>query len=370
MINNPSKNTEMGIDLTCPRCLFTSDIAEVPRGGGQCNYCDLHDQLEASARPEDLDRQLAKVRGTSGQYNCIIGISGGLDSSTLLWLAVRKWSLRPLVVHFDNGWNGEAATANMRNLCNTLDVPVIVYHPAKREYDELNRAFLYAGLPDADIPNDIAMTKFMYQTAAQHGIKWILNGHDFRQVGSTPAKWTYMDAKYIQSVFYAFRHKKLIHYPLFTFLDQVKYGLKGIKQIRPFHYIVDRWGYEQSMKNEIEWQDYGAKHGENIYTEYVGAQLLPEKFGIDKRRVYVAADLRSGKLNKREAQNILAHPPGFNMSKLGTLEKQIKHDSSRPIGKREDYDRYDFRAWYMKAIVWLLAKFKVVPHTFYKKYCC
>ncbi len=360
----------MGIDLTCPRCLFTSDIAEVPRGGGQCNYCDLHDQLEASARPEDLDRQLAKVRGTSGQYNCIIGISGGLDSSTLLWLAVRKWSLRPLVVHFDNGWNGEAAKANMTNLCNALDVPVIVYHPAKREYDELNRAFLYAGLPDADIPNDIAMTKFMYQTAAQHGIKWILNGHDFRQEGSTPAKWTYMDAKYIQSVYRDYMHDKLKHYPLFTFWDQVKYGLMGIKQIRPFHYITDRDRYEFAMKSEIGWQDYGAKHGENIYTEYVGAQLLPAKFGIDKRRVYIAARLRSGTIDHAFARALLAEKPQFDMDKLGNERHVVEGYEHSEIGKREDYDRYDFRAWYMKAIIYLLAKLQVVPKTFYIKYCC
>lgn len=360
------------IPRECPRCLFTSDVVHVPHNGGQCEYCDLHDKLEADSHPSKLQKAIATVRNTRGKYNCLIGISGGLDSSTLLWLAKMKWGLNPLVIHFDNGWNGEAAKANMANLCKVLDVPVIVYHPAKQEYDNLNHGFLGAGVPDADIPNDIAMTKLMYQTAQHYGIKWILNGHDFRQEGSTPAKWTYMDAKYIQDVAKRWNNlSPLRHYPLFTFMDQVKYGLLGIKQVRPFHYITDRTMYENDMKSAIGWQDYGAKHGENIWTEYIGAKLLPEKFGIDKRIVYYSAQVRSGTMSKADARKLLHHAPKFDMSKLGNKHyvEFIENATRGRVQDRKNYDHYDFRSWPMKPIIWLLAKFKVVPQTFYIKYC-
>src|SRR5688572_15817069 len=151
--------------MECKRCLFTSDFAEI--GEKQCNYCDLHDKLEASVKPGYLSVMIDKIKkaGKGRQYDCLIGISGGLDSSTMLYMAVKKWGLRPLVIHFDNWWNAPQAVHNMNMLLKTLNVNSITYKVDKKEYDRLNNAFLAAGLPDADIPNDIAMTKLMYKTA-------------------------------------------------------------------------------------------------------------------------------------------------------------------------------------------------------------
>jgi hypothetical protein len=348
----------------CPRCLFTADIATI--GEKQCNYCDLHDTLEAQARPSDLHHVLAKIKKHKGQYNCLVGVSGGLDSSTLLYAAVKQWGLRPLVIHFDNGWNNEQATANMMNLIAKLNVNAIIYKLDKAEYDTLNEAFLWAGVPDADIPNDIAMTKLMYETARKHGIKYILNGHDFRTEGSTPAKWTYMDAKYIQSIYREYTGQELKNYPLLTFWDQIFYGLIGIKQVRPFHYGFERAPIEAAMKALIGWRDYGAKHCENIYTEFVGAYLLPVKFGIDKRIVYLSALVRSKRILKAEARAYLAKPGGFDFNKLGPAADRIMDKMKSRQQPRENFDRYNFRKW--KLVIWFLAKLKRVPHTFYVKY--
>jgi hypothetical protein len=351
----------------CPRCLFTSEFAEI--GDKQCNYCDLHDTLEAQSEPEELHYQLAQIRkaGEGKKYDCIMGISGGLDSSTLLAAAVTYWNLRPLVIHFDNHWNAPEATYNMQELIKRLNVDSITYTVNKVEFDMLNDAFLAAGVPDADIPNDIAMTKLMYQTADQYGIKYILNGHDFRTEGSTPASWTYMDARYIQSVYRSHTDKELKNYPLFTFWDQIKYGLKGIKNIRPFHYIKDRRRMEAEMKELIGWKDYGGKHCENVYTEFVGSHLLPLKFGIDKRIVYLSAQVRSGALTKKEAKKIYAKKSEFDLNKLGKNLGYIMALANSPKRPRTDFDRYDFKKY--RWVIWLLMKFKVVPYTFYKKYC-
>ena len=354
----------------CTRCLFTDEIAKIHQDG-VCEYCKLHDKLEAQANPDDLSGIMEKVGVQKGKYNCLIGISGGLDSSTLLYMAVKKWGLKPLVIHFDNHWNTEIAESNMNNLIQGLEIDSIVYRVNKKEYDELNDAFLYAGVPDADIPNDIAMTKLMYETAVKYGIKYILNGHDFREEGSTPAKWTYMDAKYIQSVYHNYSGKTLKNYPLFTFLDQIKYGFKGIKQIRPFHYIptVERRWWENELKINIGWADYGGKHCENIYTEFVGAALLPSKFGIDKRTVYLSARVRSGLISRQEAEGLLSIKPVFDYTKLGDdVFKRITSlvGETKANHTREGFEKYSFKKW--KLVIWMMAKLKVVPWTFYSKY--
>jgi hypothetical protein len=341
----------------CPRCLFDESIATI--GDTQCEYCDLHDQLEAQAKPSDLMPLLDKVRNNK-KYDCIMGISGGVDSSLLLYLAVKKWNLKPLVIHFDNHYNVPQATHNMSQLIKLLNVDAITYNVNKLEYDTLNDAFIQAGLPDADIPNDIAMTKLMYDTAYKYGIKYILNGHDFRTEGSTPKGWTYMDAKYICSVYKWHTNKELTNYPLFTFKDQLFYALIGIKNIRPFHYIKEREALENEMKAFISWQDYGGKHCENVYTEFVGGHLLPTKFGIDKRIVYLSAKVRSEKLTKNEAKKIFEVAHHWDKQKLNIEIPKRKM-------QRSEFERYDFKKY--RLLMWLLAKMKVVPYTFYIKYC-
>lgn len=345
---------------------MTSDV-EVIYADGTCEFCKRYDSMESQADPDKLSTELYKVRvaGKGKKYDCLIGISGGLDSSTMLWAAVKEWGLRPLVIHFDNHYNVPEAKHNMNALVQKLGVDCIVYYVNKAEYDALNLAFLHAGVPDADIPNDIAMTKLMYDTAHKYGIKYILNGHDFRTEGSTPAKWTYMDAKYIQSVYKEATGMQLTNYPLFTFWDQIKSGIRGIKQIRPFHYIEDRTSLEWDMKDAIGFQEYGWKHCENVYTEFVGSYLLPKFHGIDKRRVYYSALIRSGQMTKAQAKEKLKVPSEFG--KMGQLSPQTISAISRyRVGDRMKFDRYNFKRY--KALIWIMAKMKVVPWTFYIKY--
>lgn len=373
-VEHKSPIHEIAAGKECPRCLLTADIAKMDLYSDteQCEYCDLHDQLERNSHPEDLEPAILKIQqqGKYKKFDCLIGISGGLDSSTLLYLAVKRWGLRPLVIHFDNGYNDKAAESNMKNLIDKLNVNAIIYKVDKEEYDHLNLAFLEAGVPDADIPNDIAMTKLMYDTADKHGIKWILNGHDFRTEGSTPRDWTYMDARYIEDVYEKFMGKPLFSYPLFTFWDQIKYGLKGIKQIRPFHYnAVDRKQAEAEMKKLIGWGDYGPKHCENVYTEYVGAHLLPNKFNIDKRRVYLSAQIRDKQMGKSEAKLILQIPTRFDFSKFTDEDMRARIQVAEKSEKqpRTNFKRYNFRKW--SIVVYVLALLKVVPFTFWYKYC-
>lgn len=351
----------------CPRCLFTEDIATI--GETQCNYCDLQDQLRSKANPAHWRPMLEKIKkaGHGRQYDCLVGISGGEDSSVLLYLAVKIWNLRVLAIHFDNRTNRPEADHNILFLVNKLGVPFIRYYVDEKEYNDLTDAFLMAGVPDADIPNDIAMAKLMDSACKQYGIKYILNGHDFRREGSSPAAWSYMDALYVQSVYETQTGKKLNNYPLYTFTDQILAALVGIKQVRPFHYGDHNRAGILSLLKELGWQDYGGKHNENIYTAFVGNYLLPRKFKIDKRRTYLSAQMREGMISRTIAEKVLETPPQFNKIDLGHRRDRVMSLVSSPIGSRNDYDRYNFKKW--KPLIWLLAFFKIVPYTFYVKYC-
>ena len=352
----------------CPRCLFTSDIATI--GEHQCNYCDLQDKLRANARAEDWEPILKKIKeaGKGKQYDCLVGISGGEDSSIMLYMATKVWGLRPLVIHFNNRWNRSEADNNIKVITRELNVNFIEYFVDQGEYDKLTDSFLMAGVQDADIPNDIAMAKLMYTAARQYGIKYILNGHDFAREGSSPAAWSYMDAKYIKSVYKKWTGNNLKNYPLYTFWDQIVSGFIGIKQVRPFHYMpnLDRKSILQTLK-AIGWKDYGGKHNENIYTAFAGNYLLPRKFGIDKRITYLSAQIREGYITKEYAKEILQEPSGFNLEDLGERGEHILKLVDLRKGNRSFYDKYNFKRW--KFVIWVLAKLKIVPQTFYFKYC-
>lgn len=346
--------------MNCKRCLFNSNICDINET--QCEYCDIHDTLENSNI--DFTPILKKIQAGKNKYNCIMGISGGLDSSTLLYMAVCIWKLRPLVIHFDNHWNTPIAEENMKKLIQKLGVDAIRYNVNKEEFDNLNKAFLMAGVPDGDIPNDIAMTKLMYQTAELYNIKYILNGHCFRTEGSTPKKWTYMDSKYVSGIYKKFMKKELVNFPLFTFTDQLHYAKIGIEQVRPYHFKnVNRDKYDEEMKKYIGWRNYGWKHGENKYTDFIGSYLLPRKFGIDKRIVYLSALVRCGKITKEEAWNELNIEPDYDTSLVG--EEYLKLINSKVVD-RDEYDSYDFKK--AKWLIYYLYVTRAVPYTFYIKY--
>lgn len=357
----------------CPRCLFTSDIATI--GNTQCSYCDLQDTLRAQAREPFINVvNRIKKKGRGKQYDCLVGISGGEDSSILLYLTVKVWGLRPLVIHFDNHWNTPEANNNIDVLIKNLNVNFIRYYVDKKEYDEINDSLLWAGVPDADINNDVAMARLMDIACKHYGIKYILNGHSFREEGSSPAKWSRIDSKYLEHIYSAYKHEampgswyKLKNYPLYTIWHQITAGLLGIQQIRPFHYEkIDRvpimkelylWG----------WKSYGAKHAENIYTLFVGGWLLPKKFGIDKRRTYLSALIREGTITKFQAKEFLKEKFEFNLDLLGKdKERIVKLADSRPIRDRSIFGGYDFKKW--KFAFWLLAKLKIIPYTLYYKF--
>lgn len=362
-------NDQAYFTINCKECLFDSTVTTI-NAEGVCQMCELHYQQRESANSFDWVFKLNEIRekGEGKQYDCLIGISGGEDSSVLVYLAVKVWKLRPLVIHFNNRSNRPEADHNIKLLTKRLGVNFIEYYVDQFEYDMLTDAFLFAGTPDADIPNDVAMAKLMDTAAKQYGIKFILNGHSYREEGSSPKSWSLIDSTYLKSVYKAYTGKELKNYPLLSVWDQIYAGIIGIRQVRPFHYSDH---YRPSILIELKkwgWKDYGGKHNENIYTAFVGNYLLPLKFNIDKRRTYLSAQMREGKISRREAELILSNPAEFNVNDLGERRDHIL-DLMKKSGIR---DRKSFKSTNFKLyrpLFWVLMKLGVFPKSAFVKYC-
>lgn len=366
----------MGKAVVCNRCLMSTDIESVVIDeNGECNFCKIHDRLERESAKFDFEKFVYRLKKKKVKYHCLIGISGGIDSSFMLEYAVKKLGLNPLVIHFQNWWNVPEAEHNMRAMVKALNVDYIQYSVNRQEYDDICKAFLLASVSDADIVNDMAMSYYMMKTADQYGIKWIFNGHDFRREGTSPLSWSYMDAKYIQSVYKRITGKEIKSYPLLTFGKQLYYALKGIRQIRPLYYI----NYEPTAEKArlfrlYGWLNYGEKHGENIYTRFVGCYLLPLKFGINKQITYLSARMRTEGMSREDANQIMRNtnmhcPIDPILKRLDFTISEWRNMFNSPIRHYTDFETYrpKFKKW--RFAIYILTKLKVFPFTFYTKYC-
>jgi hypothetical protein len=295
--------------IECSRCILHDGIPGVRiEADGSCNYCSLHDQWELDHDPEHgvlwLERVFKEMRhNRKGEYDCIIGVSGGCDSSwTLVYLV--SHGLNPLAVHFDNNWNTKIANENIRKLCQGLGVDLYRIGIEPEEYNDLCRAFLLASTPDADIPNDIGITTSLYQACEIFDCDYLINAHSFRTEGTTPLGWTYMDGGYIEDVHKNFGQlHELRKYPNLTYDLFKKYIELGIQRIRPlWHIPFNKKDAIKFLEDRFHWRWYGAHHHENDYTIFVGSYLWPIKFGMDLRYVEYSALVRSGFMTRWDEQ--------------------------------------------------------------------
>lgn len=351
----------------CPRCLFTEDIAKI--GETQCEYCDLQDNQRNQAREPWADVVARiKKKGKGRKYDALVGISGGEDSSVLLYLAVKVWGLRVLVIHFNNRTNTPEATNNIKVLIDRLNVNFIEFYPAHDEYNDLTDSLLKAGVQDADLSNDVIMSKLTFKFAKDNDIKVTINGHSYKEEGSSPKAWSFLDTTYLKDIYKRYTGKDLYYYDVLTVWDQIHSALIGMERISPYHYADHGRAEVLEVLHGWGWKSYGSKHGENVYTKFIGNFLLPRKFGIDKRRTYLSALIREGRMSKEYAKDILAAPSEFDLNDLGERKEHImKLVDSSPIRPRSDYKQTNYKK--LRPLFWILTKLKITPYSMYAKYC-
>lgn len=369
----------------CAKCVLDSTVPEIVfDSNGNCNYCKLHYLLDLEyptdkRREQMLKSLISEIKKSrrGRKYDCIVGVSGGTDSSYTLYKSV-KLGLKPLAVHFDNGWNSDIAVTNIKNLCSKLNVDLVTYVVNWEEFKSLQLSFLKASVPDAEIPTDVAIHKVLLKKADEEGVKYVLNGHSFRTEGIAPVGWTYMDGKYIDSVHMKFSDTKIKSYPNFTLKDLIYYQyIKRIKVV-PFLNYFDYVKSEarKVLTKEVGWSYYGGHHHESIYTQFFQSYYLPKKFNIDKRKSELSAMIRSGHISRNRA---LKEVQGSNykysqevvdytIKKLGLTNKEFDKIMNTKIKSFHHYGTYLPLIKALKIPVRLAYKLNLIPKLLYFKY--
>lgn len=289
--------------------------------GGRCNYCvEFEAELEVynSSRPErqqNLKNLVCTIKnkGRGKQYDCVVGVSGGTDSSYALYLAVQQ-GLRPLAVHLDNGWNSELATANIARLVDSLDVDLHTHVIEWEENKELQKSFFSADVVDIELLTDNAIFALNYQQASQHGVGYILSGENLTTEGMRmPEGWYHYkyDARNIRAIQKEFGSVAISSHPLISTIQFVY--MEYVKRIRriPFlnYFEYDKSEATKVLEQGCGYRQYEYKHYESVFTRFYQAVILPTKFGVDKRRVHLSSLIMTGQMSRFDAESMLAEPP-------------------------------------------------------------
>jgi len=290
--------------------------------------------------------------GKGKDYDCVLGVSGGVDSTYVL-LKVKELGLRPLAVHLDNGWDPEPTVKNIQNALERLGVELYTHVLDWDEFRDLQLAFLKASTPDAEIPTDHAIGAILNAVAKRFKLDFIITGSNVRTESHLPRAWSrgHLDWKYIRSVHNQFGRVPLRNYPHISFWNYYRFATtKGWVNILNYLDYVRRDAV-QALQRELDWQDYGAKHQESIYTRFYQGVLLPRKFGIDKRKAHLSSLICSGQISKAEALAELARPPyaveqqeqdyQYVAKKLEISEDELEQIFALPPRRYQDYPSYD-----------------------------
>jgi len=311
------------MDTTDPDIIFNEK--------GECNHCTefLDKRIKHNYQGIESDLELKRLitemkkAGKGREYDCIIGLSGGIDSCYAAYIAKQN-GLRVLAVHMDNGWNSEEAVLNIKNVAKKLGIDYESYVLDWEEFKDLQLAFLKASVPEAETPTDMAIPASWHRIAAKYNVKYIISGGNFATEGILPRCWHYnaKDTKYFNFIQRSFGSKNLKKFPVFGYQQEMYYKLvKGIKIIYLLNYVpYSKKDAMEFLQQELDWRYYGGKHYESKYTGFIQSYYLLKKFGIDYRRATLATQICTGEVKREDALKELEIPP-YNEVK-SQLEKE------------------------------------------------
>lgn len=302
----------------CKRCVMdTSDSDIFFDSEGICNHCK--DFEKTISRPK-LDKKIAaqqlklliekvKSKGETKKYDCLVGISGGVDSCYTAYLC-KKWGLKPLLIHMDNGWNSEIAVKNIKKIVDKLKLDYVSYVLDWEEFREIQLAFLKSSIVDLEIPTDIAIAASLYKTANKYGIKYIISGGNYSGEGILPLSWGYhvlKDEKLYRNIVKSYSTQKIKKTPIVGLKGEIYYKfIKRIKYVYPLNFTnYDKDNAREFLKKEFEWKDYGGKHHESKITGFWQSYAMPTKYNMDYRRATYSSQIISGQISRSEALNKL-----------------------------------------------------------------
>ena len=377
--------------MRCTRCINDESIPGIVfNKDGECNHCRVHDLLCKTYPLDNRGRLILnnliraiKKKGKHQKYNCIIGISGGRDSTYTLFLAKKKWKLRPLAVHFNDGFGNPAAGENMKNALEILGIDSITISSDWRESKDLRLAFLKASTPDINQATDLGIASSLYAAAVRHNVKSVIIGQSFRTEGIAPLEWNFLDGKYLRSVHKLFGEIKLSKWkptePGFNLsLFQMFYYsiIKQIKVHMPL-YLEDYNRNEASkiISKELKWVDTGAHYFDDLY-QTLYTYILRKKFKIDRRVYNYSALIRSGQISRSSALEIVSKPSSIEdpeilrlcIKRLGINKEDLNIILNKKIKTFRDYNTSYNIIKFLKFPIWLLSRINIIPRVTFEKY--
>lgn len=315
----------------CTRCVMdTSDPDIEFDKDGICNHCKgwekmaMQSVINGDEGIDHLRKVFRKIKadGLDGEYDCLLGVSGGVDSSYLVYLAM-KYSLNPLLVSIDNGWDDKIATENVQKIVDVSGFDMIKVDLNLKEYHDLQRAYIKSGVVNIEAVFDHVIQAILFPMAADMGIKYVLIGTNVNTEEIMPAAWGYpvLDLKNLRSIHEVFGEVELKTYPTLNPWKGLFYYriLKGLKYIDPLNWIeYNRKRAKETITNMFGWKDYGHKHFESVFTRFYQAYILPYKYGVDKRKPHFSSLIMSGEMTREQALEELDEPY--------YSEEMFKHD--------------------------------------------
>ena len=303
----------------CTRCVMdTTDPDITFDGHGVCGHCHAYDRMVAALvrsgaeGQRQLDAAVATMKrdGAGRRYDCIIGVSGGVDS-TFVAYRVKQLGLRPLAVHLDNGWDSEIAATNISSALRALDIDLQTLVIDWEEFKDIQLAFLRAGVPDCEIPSDHAIVASIHHAAAEHGVRHTIFGYNTRTETHLPKAWSrgHLDWRYIKAIHRRYGSGRIRTFPHLSTMS----SLFDVFRASRFN-LLDYVDYVKAdamaiLERELGWRSYGGKHHENIYTRWYQGWFLPTRFGYDKRKTHLSSLICSGQITREHALGELMKPP-------------------------------------------------------------
>ena len=373
----------------CKRCIQDQSIPGIIFDSeGVCNFCHLHDEMEKEY-PNDnrgerkLNTLLKRLKKSSNKYHCVIGVSGGRDSTFLLWLLVKKWNLKPLAVHFNDGFDNPTAGENMLKACKKLNVDLITVTSHWKEAKDLKIDFLKASTPDLNLGTDIGIAASLYGVSFKYNIKHILLAQSFRTEGIKPLEWSYFDGDYLKNVHNIFGSVPLTPFqadrPGFHlgFKELAYYSvIKRISVWTPlYYYPYIRKTAEDILKEELSWVYPGAHYFDDLYHSLI-KKVHRIKFKINLNMNSDSALVRSGQMSREKAlkrKEKIYHIEDEDvirlcLKRLNLSQMEFEDFMAIPVKRFKDFPTSYDKIKKTKPLIKVLSQFNLLPKIAYKKY--